>query len=408
MSDSEIRRLLLLQALQEDMPESIMRDAMLTTNNFGKKFRQALKDVGENDDEFADDDPVAVAPVAVAPVAVAPAVVAHVAVAPAVVAPVVVAPATVAPAATLAPARAHVPAPAPTAALAPAPVPAPANTINKAVAPDPIGRSAPKNDAKKKQDETLSKDISKHVITPHAAEDNFDQEHWKKRINELESKTNPNIQKKKVDWSDIDIKKENEDPSARRSKTEILRKLYRSYGGIEKANSLGISMNMSLAELRFEEQDRQETVEEDETVASFLDWAKIFFGLIERINAKCGNLLKLEGWADSMTSQMGRLERPLRLIYRRYYGKRKANPVYDILFIILSSMFMYHIGNRRSVSSPDDQMRAPVSAYGASVADNLDKFPAPSRANDKKGQSSSGGLDMSSILGMVASAGLFK
>ena len=109
-----------------------------------------------------------------------------------------------------------------------------------------------------------------------------------------------------------------------------------------------------------------------------------------------------------MTPQMGRLERPLRLIYRRYYGKRKANPVYDILFIILSSMFMYHIGNRRSVSSPDDQMRAPVSAYGASVADNLDKFPAPSRANDKKGQSSSGGLDMSSIVGMVASAGLFK
>ena len=325
MSDSEIRRLLLLQALQEDMPESIMRDAMLTTNNFGKKFRQALKDVGENDDEFADDDPVAVAPVAVAPVAVAPAVVAHVAVAPAVVAHVVVAPATVAPAATLAPARAHVPAPAPTAAPAPAPahVPAPATTINKAVAPDPIGRSAPKNDAKKKQDETpqYAKDISKHVITPHAAEDNFDQEHWKKRINELESKTNPNIQKKKVDWSDIDIKKENEDPSARRSKTEILRKLYRSYGGIEKANSLGISMNMSLAELRFEEQDRQETVEEDETVASFLDWAKIVFGLIERINAKCGNLLKLEGWADSMTPQMGRLERPLRLIYRRYKEK---------------------------------------------------------------------------------------
>ena len=253
--------------------------------------------------------------------------------------------------------------------------------------------------------------ISKHLITPHAgdADDDFDQENWKKRINELESKTNPTMQKKVVDWSDVDIKKENEDPSVRRSKTEILRKLYRSYGGIEKANSLGISMNMSLAELRFEEQDRQETVEEDDTVASFLDWAKIIFGLIERINAKCGNLLKLEGWADSMTSQLGRLERPLRLIYRRYYGKRKANPVYDIMFIILSSMFMYHIGNRRSGAPVrDDQMHPPISAYGTSEARNLDKFPQPNRANDKRDKSSSGGLDMSSILGMVASAGLFK
>ena len=53
MSDSEIRRLLLLQALNEDMPESIMKDAMLTTNNFGKKLRQAMRDAVEDDGEFS-------------------------------------------------------------------------------------------------------------------------------------------------------------------------------------------------------------------------------------------------------------------------------------------------------------------------------------------------------------------
>ena len=372
MSDREIKRLLLMQAIGESLPDNILDDGILTTEKFTKKFKQALAEV---DEKYVEDEP------------------------------------------ENKPIQKDKKGEEESRKKSPS-----VTDINPSVgvsSAPPLNREAGSIAQKLKvlserpiplyPEPKKTKEPDKPVVTPR--EEPVENQNWSKRLGEIEAKFSKtekclNNSSKPVDWTEVDIKGENGDPVIRRSKTEILRKLYRSYGGIEKANNLGIGMLMSLAELRFEEQSREEAVEEDETIISFIDWAKILFGVLEKINAKCGNLLKLDGWADSMTPQMHRFDRPFRLLYRRYYGKRKANPIYDILFVLVSSIFMYHIGHRR-ITETDHNTNQPSSESAYKTAPQKNTFPPPPRTSGNV-KPSSGAPDMANLFGMMASSGLFK
>ena len=54
MGDREIKRLLLMQAIGESLPDNILDDGILTTEKFTKNFKQALAEV---DEKYVEDEP---------------------------------------------------------------------------------------------------------------------------------------------------------------------------------------------------------------------------------------------------------------------------------------------------------------------------------------------------------------
>ena len=145
------------------------------------------------------------------------------------------------------------------------------------------------------------------------------------------------------DFGEIDIEAENRDPQLRREKQEILFTLLKTYPTESKGQW---NMKMPLFELKYELMRREQFSHEEDQLVFMKEMMKMILTGIEIANERFGPILQLKGWAQSVTSDMGRYDRCLRALYHRYFRKKQVNPVMELMWLILGSAAMWHMKNK--------------------------------------------------------------
>ena len=133
------------------------------------------------------------------------------------------------------------------------------------------------------------------------------------------------------------------------------------------------SMQDSLAELEFEVSKQNTGLSTQNTVAFMRDSMRMVISGIEIGNAKLGPFLSIDGWGNSLSSDMSRYDHSLERIYKRYFRKQQMSPILELGWLILGSMIMFHVKNKifgvASNSSP-----APGTSGTGGVSDLLGMF----------------------------------
>jgi hypothetical protein len=239
------------------------------------------------------------------------------------------------------------------------------------------------------------------------------------------------------DWDQMNAKEENLNPRMRKRKMDILRRLQRRYGGPKAVADRGLNMDTSLIELEYEDENDADDDAEEDAITSAKDWSKIIFSLIEKGNQRFGPLLHLKDWANHMADEIERFDKPFRRLYRRYFSKRQSSPGWEIAWILVGSMIMFHCTGRLAskntrngdshsrksehrASSPgarhddEEDLPPPPLGFGASRHAQADQ-PSPSQGvpdlsallggilGNGGGSAALGGLNLGSILGMLGS-----
>jgi hypothetical protein len=145
------------------------------------------------------------------------------------------------------------------------------------------------------------------------------------------------------DFGEVDVDAENKDPLIRREKQEILFTLLKMYSGESKGQW---SIKMPLFELKYELMRREQFTQEQDQLAFMKDMMKMILTGIEVANETFGPILKLEGWASSVTADMSRYDRCLRALYLRYFRKKQVNPIMELLWLIVGSAAMWHLKSK--------------------------------------------------------------
>lgn len=101
-------------------------------------------------------------------------------------------------------------------------------------------------------------------------------------------------------------------------------------------------MKDSLTELEFEVQKQSSILSTTSAVANMRDMMRIGFNGVEMCNSKFGPFLCLDGWAESITSDMKRFDGALEKLYKRYWRKQQMSPIMELGMIILGSLAMHH------------------------------------------------------------------
>ena len=102
------------------------------------------------------------------------------------------------------------------------------------------------------------------------------------------------------------------------------------------------TMNDSVTELEFELQKQTALQNACSAVQNMKDMLRIGFNGMELLNAKMGPFICMDGWAESLTTDMKRFDAPLEKIYKRYWRKSSMSPVMELGMIILGSLAMHH------------------------------------------------------------------
>jgi hypothetical protein len=102
------------------------------------------------------------------------------------------------------------------------------------------------------------------------------------------------------------------------------------------------SMRDSVTELEFEVQKQQSALSTANAVSFMRDSLRMAFNGIEIANSRLGPFLSIEGWAESMTSDMKRFDNALERLYKRYWRKQQMSPLMELAWIILGSLAAHH------------------------------------------------------------------
>jgi hypothetical protein len=106
--------------------------------------------------------------------------------------------------------------------------------------------------------------------------------------------------------------------------------------------SRDFSMKDSLTELEFEVQKQNSVLNAAAAVSNMKDMMRIAFNGVEMANSRLGPFLCIDGWADSLTSDMKRFDSALEKLYKRYWRKQSMSPIMELGMIILGSLAMHH------------------------------------------------------------------
>jgi len=154
------------------------------------------------------------------------------------------------------------------------------------------------------------------------------------------------IREASSDWTEVDGADENKDQYTRKVKSDLLRLLSRKFGGPKFLQERGLSMNSTLVELRYEEECKDSEDQEDDSIVGYKEWTRIVFGAIETANRRFGPFLELDGWTNHFMQDFNRVDRPLRLLHRKYFGKASMSPTTEIMWIVLGSIVAFHLNKR--------------------------------------------------------------
>lgn len=102
------------------------------------------------------------------------------------------------------------------------------------------------------------------------------------------------------------------------------------------------TMNDSLADMQFELRRHMLLEEEQEAVGTMKDSMCLAFTGIEYASQRL-NLLDLDGWSGSVTSDMTRYDNALRRLYKKYFRRSSGSPEMELAFAIVTSMGIHHM-----------------------------------------------------------------
>lgn len=108
----------------------------------------------------------------------------------------------------------------------------------------------------------------------------------------------------------------------------------------------------SLEDIEFEFSRQKMNQDTVNSVALMRDTLKLIITGIELGNNRLGPFLNLDGWSSGMTSDMNRYDHCLERIYKQYFRKGSMNPLVELGFLMLSSMFMHHFKARFTMPPP--------------------------------------------------------
>jgi len=106
------------------------------------------------------------------------------------------------------------------------------------------------------------------------------------------------------------------------------------------------SMKDTLTELEFEVQKQNSNLNAAAAVSNMKDMMRIGFNGLEMANARFGPFLCMDGWAQSLTSDMKRFDNALEKLYKRYWRKQSMSPIMELGMIILGSLAMHHFKSK--------------------------------------------------------------
>lgn len=106
------------------------------------------------------------------------------------------------------------------------------------------------------------------------------------------------------------------------------------------------TMDDTLAELEFEIQKQNNNSTTRQHVVFMRDMMKMGINGLEIANARFGPFLSIDGWAESVTSDMTKYEPPLEKLYRRYFRSSQMSPIMELSWLLLGSMVAFHFKNK--------------------------------------------------------------
>jgi hypothetical protein len=139
--------------------------------------------------------------------------------------------------------------------------------------------------------------------------------------------------------ADVDVDAENRNPASRSEKRQILFLFRKKFP----ADSGDFNMQMPLYELKYEFQQREDHQNELEKIKFMKDMLVLLLHGIEGLNKKFGPFLELEDWSASITQDMSQFDRPLTGIYLQFFKKKRMSPIMELIWIIVTSMAIWHI-----------------------------------------------------------------
>ena len=102
------------------------------------------------------------------------------------------------------------------------------------------------------------------------------------------------------------------------------------------------TMADSLMDIQFEFDRQTSNLSTLNTVSFMRDSLKLAITGIELANNRLGPILAIDGWAESVTTDMSRYDHALERLYKRYWRKTSMSPVVELAFLILGSAMTYH------------------------------------------------------------------
>jgi hypothetical protein len=106
------------------------------------------------------------------------------------------------------------------------------------------------------------------------------------------------------------------------------------------------TMDNSVAELEFEISKHAACHATRNGVAFLRDALKLVVTGIDLGNAKLGPFLSIDGWAESVTSDIGRYDHTLERIYKRYWRRQQVNPIVELAGLLIGSMVTWHFRSK--------------------------------------------------------------
>ena len=101
-------------------------------------------------------------------------------------------------------------------------------------------------------------------------------------------------------------------------------------------------MDDSLAEIEFE-LSRQNACQANTNAVSFLrDALRLVISGVEIANGRLGPFLHLDGWANSICSDMKRYDNALERVAKRHFRRQAMSPIMELGFLMVGSLVMWH------------------------------------------------------------------
>jgi hypothetical protein len=145
------------------------------------------------------------------------------------------------------------------------------------------------------------------------------------------------------DFTHINVEEENNNPNTRREKQELLFQLLKKYPEESKGQW---SMSVPLFELKYELDRREQYRAEQDQILFMKELMKMILKGIEVANKKFGPFLELDGWSNSVTTDMSRYDRCMKALYHRYFKRKQMNPAMELMWLIVGSAIMWHLHSK--------------------------------------------------------------